>query len=288
MAKTPKWLKQVNNVTFWISNPCEDPWMLYFELALPALGRVILAFLAFGLDDVIRGFFRPKGIYRRTRRRPARKGRIPKLGIPELGELIGSHLPGAEEAKGRGYTQGEKYLWVVDGVIQRALWYWMVYDVTTDFFIEWSAAIQDEAAGKNCVVCRMLREGGNFPFVGPNPVLAMPVEHLKYSHNVSNNAFGGVAANDLDYMVFVGATFRNDGGSDVSIAIGIGPEADPFRWGGSGFRTIKPGNEADLVLKADIPGGVTATWVMVRSGPQTWCIKNSATIMSVAKEAGPT
>ena len=136
-----KKITRVQSVVKFFEDPCQAPWSVYFELALTPAGKVVIELLAFGFDDVVRGYFRPRGIYRRTRGgRLARKfGKF--LGIPEIGEMIGSHLPGAHTIKGRVVSNGVRFMWLVDGVLQRAMFWWMIADLLTDFLYEWTSAI---------------------------------------------------------------------------------------------------------------------------------------------------
>lgn len=149
----PSYIDQVNTVLRWWENPCDAPWTLYAELALPAAGEAALNLLAFGLDDIVRGYFRPKGLRTGRHGRKGRKSGRRGGGIPEVGEEIGKRLPGAEQARGRHVSEGVKNLWMVDGVIQRGLFYWMIADVTLDFFATWLSAVQESE------VCRTMRIG---------------------------------------------------------------------------------------------------------------------------------
>lgn len=134
-------IDRVQSVVKFFEDPCQAPWSVYFELALPALGEVVIELLSFGLDDVIRGYFRPKGLYRRGRtgilaRRFGKYARI-----PELGEMIGAHIPGADTIKGRKISSGLRHLWLIDGALQRLLFWWMIVDLLTDFLYNWTSAI---------------------------------------------------------------------------------------------------------------------------------------------------
>jgi len=143
MPRPPSWINQANAIIKYFENPCDAPWAIYFETALPALGSAILVLLDFGFDDVVRGALRPRGLRKNRHMRRGRRGRRGGAGIPEIGELIGAALPGAKTAKGRFVTQGVKNLWLVDGVIQRILWWWLVADVSINFFYNWTSAIQE-------------------------------------------------------------------------------------------------------------------------------------------------
>lgn len=139
--KPPGFIDKVNGIINFAQNPCNAPWYLYAETALPAAGKAVLTLLDFGFDDVVRGALRPRGLRSHGHTRGRKRGGGGSRGIPEIGELIGSQIPGAETAKGRQVSQGVRHLWIVDGVIQRLLWYWLVVDVTVDFFYNWSSAI---------------------------------------------------------------------------------------------------------------------------------------------------
>lgn len=134
-------LKNVQSVVKFFEDPCQAPWTVYFELALPAAGKVVIELLSFGLGDVIRGYFRPRGLYRRTRGGRLQRKLGKYLGIPEFGEMIGSHLPYAETVKQRVVSKGVRYMWLVDGVLQRLLFWWMIVDLLTDFLYEWTSSI---------------------------------------------------------------------------------------------------------------------------------------------------
>ncbi|MFZ1059429.1 MAG: hypothetical protein WAP47_09590 [Candidatus Rokuibacteriota bacterium] len=113
---------------------------IWFETFRPAAGKAVITLLSFGLDDVARGYFRPKGVYprkcmgRRARPRSA-------VGIPELGEEIGKRLPAADNVKSRSFGATEKNLWLVDGLFQRVLFWVMVADIVTDFTYDWASGI---------------------------------------------------------------------------------------------------------------------------------------------------
>jgi hypothetical protein len=131
----PDWVKRriskVATISQFMSEQCETPWSSIVNVLPKAAYRPVVGLLSFGLDDVARGFFRPRGL------KPARKFRTrqrwyARPTIPELGEEIGKRLYGANEIKGRAFGSVEKFAWLADGVIQRALYYAMVFDAVLD------------------------------------------------------------------------------------------------------------------------------------------------------------
>lgn len=133
---------RANTVVEFFDFSCSGDWYVYLETLVPPVGNLFLALLDFGWDDVVRGYFRPVGLRARWKFRPAgKKGKRPKLEIPEIGELIGSHLPGSKWFKGLKLATPLRWLWRIDGIAQRALWYWMVVDLAADFVATWTTGL---------------------------------------------------------------------------------------------------------------------------------------------------
>jgi len=136
---------------------CFPHWTVWVDTLFPALGQAFLQAFLFGYEDIARGYFRPtntRGIGRNTRvpvrgqRNKANRGpkgrRLP--GIPELGDEVGKRLPGSDIFRGRKVTGLERWVWVVDGYLQRALWYWLVVDIGRNFVVNWTTAIMESTA----------------------------------------------------------------------------------------------------------------------------------------------
>lgn len=138
---SPSYLDKVNTIVDFFEDDCVPPWTVYVETALPAAGEAVLQLVTPSLTDVIRAYFRPKGLrfgghIRKIRRRRGKRW------LPEdTSELIGKHIPGYEEHRARRVTNGVKFMWEIDGVLQRLFWYWLVADVSLDFFYNWTSAI---------------------------------------------------------------------------------------------------------------------------------------------------
>lgn len=159
--------ENVNSVIRFFDDPCVSaPWVVYFETALPALGKAALIFLDFGLDDVVRGYARPRGI-RGFAHLPRRKrGRARRFDIPELEEMVGRRLPGAKVVRSRVVSNGVKFLWFVDGIIQRGLWYWLVIEFLTDFLYKWTSLIAESE------FCKAAHIAGSVARSGKNTVIS--------------------------------------------------------------------------------------------------------------------
>lgn len=141
--KDPSFFDKTNYVIDSWAQPCEAPWYIYIETMGPAALEAFITLITFGWDDVARGYFRPRGLYKR--RSGKRKGkwakRVPRF--PEIGEEIGKRIPGADRQKGKKWSELGKTLWRIDGVIQQGLFWWLVVDVTNDFFFNWTSVLYE-------------------------------------------------------------------------------------------------------------------------------------------------
>lgn len=201
MARAPGIIDKVNAVLKYFENPCDAPWTIYFETALPALGEAIITVLSFGFDDVVRGALRPGGLRSGRHFRGRKGGGGLGRAIPEVGEMLGAMLPGAKAAKQRSVTQGVKNLWLLDGVIQRALWYWLVADVTATFAFEWTSAINEsrfcQAQGVGAALSK--DHGGVVCFSTANAWTTPPIEQIVYQTGFAGARFGAHTNNGLPF-----------------------------------------------------------------------------------------
>lgn len=139
----PDTFDKVNYVIDMWTNPCRAPWYIYVETMWPAALTAFITLITFGWDDVARGYFRPKGLgMRRTSKKKGKKGRGLR-GIPELGELLGNKLPGAQEAQGQKWSNAAKTLWRIDSAMQAGLFWWLVADVIEDFAFDWTSVLYE-------------------------------------------------------------------------------------------------------------------------------------------------
>jgi len=176
-AKQPGWITKVNYVMDFWSEPCHAPVLVYLELALPALGEAILTWFDFSEADVLRGYARPSRALsagRRSRRGKRRIRyirffralgflragfrRVPGLG-DDVGGWIGRNMPGAKQFKGRSISQGAKYLWIIDDIGQRVLFWFLVVDIGITFAYEWATALKESEFCKQQLIWTFYNTG---------------------------------------------------------------------------------------------------------------------------------
>lgn len=258
MPKPPGLIDKVNAIVKFVENPCRAPWLVYMETALPAAGNLLLSLVSFGMDDVVRGWARPKGIRSSRHGRKGSKGRGGRGGgggIPEIGEEIGKRLPGAEAAKGRHVSDGVKNLWFVDGVIQRGLWHWMVVDLTVDFFYDWSSLINESR------FCSRGEAGGAMRMALPGTIGALSGWHalqcpiLRYEYNGVQTTTATCQVDEGTWTFICSASGANIGQTIgvVDLAIGYAPDgSENISVSSSG--SLLPTNSYSLCTSATVKG----------------------------------
>jgi len=154
MPDAPGLIQRVNYIKDFICDPCEAPFIVYVETFLPAFGELVLDWYSFGLDDIIRAYFRPAGLVSRghkrrlaDRKKMRKKNKLVRaldevIGF-EPGEVIGKHLPLHQNMRFRKVGDLQRWLWIIDGIAQRALYYWMVIDLGTEFLYHWSSLLME-------------------------------------------------------------------------------------------------------------------------------------------------
>lgn len=138
---TPTYGQKFQSIVYIWENPCNASWFVYFETAIPALGRAIVELVTPTMLDVVRGYFRPKNLKTGRHKRRKRRGRKRRRGIPDTSEVIAKNIPRQSDVAKRGVKDGVKNLWRIDGAIQRVFWYWLIAEVTLDFFMNWHTGI---------------------------------------------------------------------------------------------------------------------------------------------------
>ena len=149
--RNPDYFDKVNYVVDSFVQTCDVPWYIYVETVKPAALEAFITLLTFGWDDVARGYFRPKGLGGKRAKKGKGKAKWKPKGIPELGEMIGKNVPGADEQKGKKWGNFGKTLWRIDTAVQQVAFWWLVIDVTIDFGFNWTSLL-NEAVWKNPLV----------------------------------------------------------------------------------------------------------------------------------------
>lgn len=122
------------------NNPCDAPWAVYIETAGPAALQMLVALVCFDFLDAIRYIFRPARLRSGRHMRRGKKGQRGRK-AQGIGQRLRSKLPPLKALANRHVAQGAKNLWVIDGIGQRLLWWWLVVDVVTGTLYNWTTAM---------------------------------------------------------------------------------------------------------------------------------------------------
>jgi hypothetical protein len=142
--ESPDFEIKVNTIIDFWSNPCNAPWTVYVETLYPALGRMLLVIVDVSLLDLIKTYLEPRGQSTRgNKRKKGRRRAIPR-GIPDPSDLLARLIPGRDFFEGRRAGPNEAFIWRIDGIIDRGLWYWLIIDATTEGFYWWAMGIKEE------------------------------------------------------------------------------------------------------------------------------------------------
>jgi hypothetical protein len=266
--RPPGMIRKVNYLLDFMHDPCGAPWVCYFECALPALGQFLLVFLDFDAIDVIRAFARPGGIYAKGLRKRGKRGKKGKGGIPDLNELIGKKIPGNTVLAARKVSQGTKALWIVDGLIQKALWYWLLIDATSDFLYSWTSLVN------KTVYCQLDRyssvssEGNCSPFLGLSGWMPVNAPNVIRQRHLISWSPGVVSCLDVPATFSAGARITNIGWTDFTFEMKLTNGQDPETiLGYTSTGSLSPGNSSDACLSCPITTpGVYGLWGKISTG----------------------
>lgn len=249
MPKPPPWIDQPNGLITVQSNTCHDLFALFIETARMPAGELVIQFLSFGLADVIRGYARPKAVRGGRHFRGGKKGGVKVIGLPEFGNEIGKNLPGAEQMSNRHVGIGPRFLWFLDGLLQRKLFQWMVVDLVTDFLFDWTSAIIEEAEKQDCNLASLILPGNSSSVLGLQGWQGIILSGtIQTNGGIVFNA-GAVTSDTSGYQYILGMRVRNSGTAPAKIGLRLlsfrspGPNVIDEVW----TNVLAPGATGDLV-----------------------------------------
>lgn len=199
-------LGRLQGIVHFIENPCNEPWMVYVEAAVPWANKAAMQILGVDLMQSVRTGLNPGEL--RTKRHSrggynsedSHKGT--RVGMPDPYEYIGHHY---HEAIGgfidANATAGTRAIWQVTNMVERGMWEYFLLDVGSNFLYH---SLADARRSKYC----RRPYSGDAMRSGPHVSLgvlgwqAMAVGPLKYSNfpmqlsparaTVSNDFVGSV------------------------------------------------------------------------------------------------
>ena len=211
MPRPPGIIDRVNYVVDFWEDPCSAPWTVYAELALPAAGIAALTLLEPSPTDVLRAYVKPRGARSAGRfggYLEAEELEKSEPLIKDTSELIGEKIPFKARFDEPVLAERFRFFWIIDGAMQRVLWYFMIADVISEFLFDWTTLIMQSQQcsidrGGSALLTRALTFG--FPANQWQGVEPMTVE----------KSWGAVHGDTNGNMYFDGETGMITGGMAV-------------------------------------------------------------------------
>jgi len=251
----PENFDKVNYVIKAWARPCEAPWYIYIETLKPALLTAFITLITFGWDDVARGYFRPRGLGRRTGKRGKGRGGRRTGGLPELGDLVGKNLPGADEIKDQKWSNLGKTLWRIDSLVQLGLFFWLVAEVTEDLAFNWTSVLYETVWCQASTLGRFSYRRDDFLTVPGNRWWAVSFDIKDYEFpmpnwTVTHGSSGGSGA-IVGAAMSIKPRFPDDEATHLSIRISEQDTLKVFAETGPG--ETKPGGLMDIPVSGSVP-----------------------------------
>ena len=135
-----------------LTDMCDAPITVYMDAFRDAFKEVVIAWYTIDLKNIMTSFLRPQNyiIERRSRRhwgggekskRPTSWEKVWEASGIDPNEWLGEHLWGGDEVRARKVPPMAQWLWVIEGVIERLLFWFFVLDLVTQFVYRWSSSI---------------------------------------------------------------------------------------------------------------------------------------------------
>lgn len=119
---------------------CDAPASVYLEMLKPATMQLAINLICWDWDDIARWFFKPAGLragsHFRTKEKKSRKRRS-----PTWDQRLKQIIPGMSDFGARRVPAGVATLWIIDGVIQRSINYYVMYHAIKEFVYDYTTMI---------------------------------------------------------------------------------------------------------------------------------------------------
>ena len=255
MSRGPGVIDRVNFVVEMWNNPCDVPWVVYIETALPAALDAFIAVICFDIGDVLRFVFRPANLRSGRHSRGGRKGRHGRK--PKgIRVRLTNKMPAFKALTQRRVTQGVKNLWIIDGIGQRLMWWWLVVDIATFTAYNWTSAIyKTERCQMGLGPGGFLRESDDGTYISLLGWNNVGFADLKYrTGSIVTEPFAWSCGPGV-YNVVTGLNVENVGTSIVSVQLRVVWQGTPpLKTDWSDPATLEVGEKTGLLATATAKG----------------------------------
>lgn len=221
--------ERIQFVIHFLMDPCDAPITVYMEAFRDAFTQLVIAWYALDLKNIITAYLRPQNyvIERRflrhwgggeKKKRPTSWEKVWQASGIDPNEWLGENLWGGDEVRARKVPPMAQWFWVIEGVIERLLFYFFVLDQVTRFAYSWTSSIvySEYCAAQADAV--FLGEAGPYPLLGIFGWDAQGTYHPRKSRNIDFfNGFGVMATQGSGYAAGSAMIKLPDDGPAVAV-----------------------------------------------------------------------
>lgn len=228
MSKRPGKLDEINYVIEFVTDFCDAPFSIYARSFRDASLKLVISYYALDLAQIVTGFIRPNLNIRGRRSGPHRRGTKlrtkPKTFIEHAKtwlkfdpwDFIGKSLNEAVDLEERQVHHGVHTLWEIFDHLQRLAYWYMVFDLTTEFFYNWASGVENSRYCQAQHMPIVVAEGTvqTFSGNGTKYALLLPLNVKQRGDASWNVVFGGVTAKSCTAMLTAEITPKD--GSNIA------------------------------------------------------------------------
>lgn len=234
---------ELNYIVNYFFNGCRTPWDVVIETAQEPAGEIALSLLMFGWEDIVKSFWRPKGLrqYRHGRKK-RKKGK--GGGLPQINDIIAEGLDPHNDVFGPLHNDNLKIWWELENTIERVSYTIMIWDLIETFAFKTIIGILDLKATQCEIPGRISLQNRNYETFNTGQLYDIPLPTVKYVEAPCHAyLYGAEMQNDAYYQVLVGITAQSTGNAIRPLTMRVLIDAAE---GGGIYEKVVPefGNEA--------------------------------------------
>lgn len=257
----PSILQEIQFIKFYLFNPCEAPFMLYIETALPTAGEIALELLAFDFVQFVKTIFKPKWVRSGRHTRKGHRGKRKGGGIPEIADLVAEQLDPDGTMKIERWNLPGAILFEIGEIADRVLWTIFLVEAYESLFVNTIIGVIESDKSHCPYIGRALRQDSYIVIGGAGPSdRSINVDTLSYQHLVgSPTGFGADLPAGRYAVVFTATAQATQGDIDIQPFIHVGNDSGEYDVMGSTWHIVED-DTADISVTATVDGPAGVQW----------------------------
>lgn len=258
----PPWLDRVQFILFYAFNPCDAELSLYVEMAKEPVGDLLVMLFVPDLGEIVENLFTPKGLRSKRHGRKGRKGGKGGKGfLPDVDEMIGDGVYGAEEFKGRKFGMGQRFFFTGVNAYERIAWPIVLIDSVTDTVFDTFMGVMRESTDSCPNIARMQRSNEFDIVLTLRDWHAPQLDKLDYLVGIISTGSASALVPEGTFTCVMAGTFANTTTSDFDVGMRI------FTTGEAEFvseeiwpRECPAGENVHIITSIRVKGPAIVAW----------------------------